>query len=334
MPRRDPQTAPTVVLLACGARARLGSGADTLAIRRQPGVLPRPSRHREKHRSPAARFASAAWSRRAACSDREHGRRAISPRSASRDGRGTVTVAYVGILPDLFREGQGVVALGSLAPDGTFRASGGAGQARRELHAERSRRGAEEIRPLESRAGAAAPAAALDAVKATRIVTEPSVPELGHFALASGRRVRVCAGGACRSGVRMRRDARLIAAAPAHCRRPVVGVGGLAPMPGSCGRHRRFLGQKHRREQPHAEAADVQDHRRLGRPRGLDPAVVPDPRLLRRRRRGVRDKPAVGAAGAGAGCAGLVLRRASSCSRCWKATRSPGCGRRRSTGGT
>ena len=38
------------------------------------------------------------------------------------DGRGTVTVRYTGILPDLFREGQGVVALGTMRPDGTFRA--------------------------------------------------------------------------------------------------------------------------------------------------------------------------------------------------------------------
>jgi len=38
------------------------------------------------------------------------------------DGAETVTVSFVGILPDLFREGQGVVTLGSLAPDGSFRA--------------------------------------------------------------------------------------------------------------------------------------------------------------------------------------------------------------------
>jgi cytochrome c-type biogenesis protein CcmE len=38
------------------------------------------------------------------------------------DGTGTVEVHYVGILPDLFREGQGMVALGTLAPDGSFRA--------------------------------------------------------------------------------------------------------------------------------------------------------------------------------------------------------------------
>ena len=38
------------------------------------------------------------------------------------DGNATVKVAYSGILPDLFREGQGVVAEGALQPDGTFKA--------------------------------------------------------------------------------------------------------------------------------------------------------------------------------------------------------------------
>ncbi len=38
------------------------------------------------------------------------------------DGRAAVDVSYVGILPDLFREGQGAVTLGVLQPDGTFRA--------------------------------------------------------------------------------------------------------------------------------------------------------------------------------------------------------------------
>jgi cytochrome c-type biogenesis protein CcmE len=39
------------------------------------------------------------------------------------DGGGSVDVTYVGILPDLFREGQGIVALGAMQKDGTFRAS-------------------------------------------------------------------------------------------------------------------------------------------------------------------------------------------------------------------
>jgi cytochrome c-type biogenesis protein CcmE len=39
------------------------------------------------------------------------------------DGASSVEVTYNGILPDLFREGQGVVALGTLRRDGTFVAS-------------------------------------------------------------------------------------------------------------------------------------------------------------------------------------------------------------------
>lgn len=35
----------------------------------------------------------------------------------------TIPVSYTGILPDLFREGKGVVAQGRLGEDGTFRAS-------------------------------------------------------------------------------------------------------------------------------------------------------------------------------------------------------------------
>ncbi len=39
------------------------------------------------------------------------------------DGAHVVPVTYTGVLPDLFREGQGVVTLGRLGPDGLFRAS-------------------------------------------------------------------------------------------------------------------------------------------------------------------------------------------------------------------
>ena len=38
------------------------------------------------------------------------------------DGRSTLPVSYTGVLPDLFREGQGVVALGTIQPDHSFRA--------------------------------------------------------------------------------------------------------------------------------------------------------------------------------------------------------------------
>jgi cytochrome c-type biogenesis protein CcmE len=39
------------------------------------------------------------------------------------DGRTRVPVAFGGVLPALFREGQGVVAMGSLGPAGTFDAT-------------------------------------------------------------------------------------------------------------------------------------------------------------------------------------------------------------------
>src|SRR5690606_23537164 len=38
------------------------------------------------------------------------------------DNAKTIQVAYTGILPDLFREGRGVVAQGTLESDGTFKA--------------------------------------------------------------------------------------------------------------------------------------------------------------------------------------------------------------------
>ena len=38
------------------------------------------------------------------------------------DGAKEVTIAYHGILPDLFREGQGIVAQGAFGPDRTFHA--------------------------------------------------------------------------------------------------------------------------------------------------------------------------------------------------------------------
>jgi cytochrome c-type biogenesis protein CcmE len=39
------------------------------------------------------------------------------------DGPNAISVTYAGVLPDLFREGQGVVTLGRMLPDGSFRAT-------------------------------------------------------------------------------------------------------------------------------------------------------------------------------------------------------------------
>ena len=44
----------------------------------------------------------------------------VTTRFSVEDGEGRVLVTYRGIVPDLFREGSGVVAEGKLAPDNTF----------------------------------------------------------------------------------------------------------------------------------------------------------------------------------------------------------------------
>jgi len=49
--------------------------------------------------------------------ERGHG---TTIRFAVTDGAKALPVTFTGVLPDLFREGQGVVAEGKLTPDGTF----------------------------------------------------------------------------------------------------------------------------------------------------------------------------------------------------------------------
>ena len=46
----------------------------------------------------------------------------LSVRFEVTDGKNGILVNYQGVLPDLFREGQGVVAEGALDPNGTFKA--------------------------------------------------------------------------------------------------------------------------------------------------------------------------------------------------------------------
>ncbi|MEN9465605.1 MAG: hypothetical protein RL217_1786 [Pseudomonadota bacterium] len=53
----------------------------------------------------------------------ERGQEDLKVRFVITDGAAEVTVEYDGILPDLFREGQGIVALGQLREDGVFVAS-------------------------------------------------------------------------------------------------------------------------------------------------------------------------------------------------------------------
>ena len=115
---------------------------------------------------PARASGSAGWSRPAACSA------ATISASASRSptARTTIPVRYQGIVPDLFREGQGVVAEGSSSPAASS-SRHRARQARRALYAEGSRRRPEEERALAGRR------------KATAGRADEMIPELGHYAL-------------------------------------------------------------------------------------------------------------------------------------------------------
>ena len=64
------------------------------------------------------------------------------------DGKTDIAVVYHGILPDLFREGQGVVAEGRLRAGRRLCRLDRARQARRKIHAARGRRRAEKERAL------------------------------------------------------------------------------------------------------------------------------------------------------------------------------------------
>ena len=63
----------------------------------------------------------------------------LTVRFAVTDTVKTVPVVYTGILPDLFKEGKGVVAQGRIGPDGRIPRDRSAREARRELHAARGR---------------------------------------------------------------------------------------------------------------------------------------------------------------------------------------------------
>ena len=71
----------------------------------------------EKQSRPARASGSAAWSRTARVQRGDQ----LAVRFEVTDGKSAIAVNYQGILPDLFREGQGVIAEGALDP-GAFKA--------------------------------------------------------------------------------------------------------------------------------------------------------------------------------------------------------------------
>ena len=119
----------------------------------------------------------------------------------------TIPVVYTGLLPDLFKEGKGVVAQGTLRPDGMFSAT--------EVLAKHD----ENYMPPEAEA-------ALDQAHRTRETAMPSlqaarrfamIPELGQFALILALLVALAQGIVPLLGA-ARRDAALMALARARRR--------------------------------------------------------------------------------------------------------------------
>ena len=110
-----------IVLLACGLGLGSATGLSLWALSSDVAFFTSPSALAHEMPTPGRIFrlgglVEAGSVRRAV----EDGKPAARFRVT--DGAASVTVTYVGILPDLFREGQGVVTLGSLAPDGSFQA--------------------------------------------------------------------------------------------------------------------------------------------------------------------------------------------------------------------
>ena len=189
------------------------------------------------------------------------------------DTASEVKVVYAGILPDLFREGQGIVAQGTLRPDGIFAAD--------EVLAKHD----ENYMPKE----------VADALKRCRRLAgrqrrTPMIAELGHYALVLAFGLALVQGtlplwGAARGdpalmGLRAERRGRsalaLTLAFAALIYAFVVSDFSVA------GRRQLALDQ----------AAALQDQRRLGQPRGLDAALGADPGAVRRRGRALRAQPA------------------------------------------
>ncbi len=111
-----------MVLLLCGLGLGSAAGLALLAFSDNLVFFMTPGDLAEKHPPPGRTLRLGGLVENGSV---ERARRDGRPVATFRvtDGRATVAVEYSGILPDLFREGQGVVALGMLQPDGHFVAS-------------------------------------------------------------------------------------------------------------------------------------------------------------------------------------------------------------------
>jgi cytochrome c-type biogenesis protein CcmE len=103
-----------------GALAVLALSAGLVLIALQDSIVffNSPTDLVEKHIKPGQRMRIGGLVKEGSVSRGDH----LAVHFEVTDGTSSVTVTYQGLLPDLFREGQGVVAEGALDAKGTFRA--------------------------------------------------------------------------------------------------------------------------------------------------------------------------------------------------------------------
>ncbi len=110
-----------MVLLLCGLGVGSAAGLSLWALSSDVAFFTSPSQLAHDHPMPGRTFRLGGLVEAGSV---QRATAAGKPTATFRvtDGSATITVHYTGILPDLFREGQGVVSLGTLAQDGSFAA--------------------------------------------------------------------------------------------------------------------------------------------------------------------------------------------------------------------
>ena len=107
-----------VLIGTCLGVLGLAIGLVLVALRDSIVFFYSPSEVTEKHLAPGQRFRLGGLVETGSVQRRE----GTTVRFVITDMRSTTPVEFTGVLPDLFREGHGVVAEGVLQPDGRFQA--------------------------------------------------------------------------------------------------------------------------------------------------------------------------------------------------------------------
>ena len=111
-----------VMLLACGVGLGSAAALTFSALGSSMTFFLAPAQIATRHPPPGREFRLGGLVEQGSLQRREDDGTPTA-RFVLTDEKGSVVVTYAGILPDLFREGQGIVALGSLDRSGVFRAS-------------------------------------------------------------------------------------------------------------------------------------------------------------------------------------------------------------------